>query len=226
MSRDLAVIGDVHGRHDLLARMLDSRHLRGRHVVLVGDVIDRGPDSAKVLDLICELIDGWPPGATLLRGNHEQALLDFLDTGQAAAFLRNGGMHTVASYYTAVPRNVVAAFRQDLPEAHKTLLKSSATYLESEEVLVSHMGYDPSYPSARDLQAMVLDAHFDLFQGPVGLQKFTVCGHYAQRGGQPYVTDSLICIDTGCGIFPNAPLSAVLLPERTIVQVEPEGRIA
>ena len=225
MSSELAVIGDVHGRHDLLVRMLDSRHLRGRRVVLVGDVIDRGPDSARVLDLICEFIDGWPPGVTLLRGNHEQALLDFLDTGQAAAFLRNGGMYTVASYYKSVPTNVLAAFRQDLPDAHKAVLKSSATYFENEDVLVSHMGYDPSNPAARDRKAMVLDAHFDLFSAPARLQKLTVFGHYAQRGGQPYVTDSLICIDTGCGTFPNAPLSAVLLPERTIVQIEPEGRI-
>ncbi|MFY1652458.1 metallophosphoesterase [Solwaraspora sp. WMMB762] len=226
MNHKLMVVGDVHGSYAQLARLLDSRFSAGRRLVFVGDLIDRGPRTSDVLDLVARLVAEWPLGVSVLRGNHEQALLDFLDGNDAVTFLRNGGVATVASYYPQAPPNVLKVFRDSFPLEHLSLLRSTVTHLESPEYLISHMGYDPRRPNARDLRAMVLEPHFELFQTrlqpPVPL---TVCGHYAQRGGRAFVSQSLICIDTGCGTTEGAPLSAVLLPERLIVQSDIGGEV-
>lgn len=220
------VVGDVHGSYEQLARLLDSRFTVGRHLVFIGDLIDRGPRSSDVLDLVARLATEWPLGVSVLRGNHEQALLEFLDGDNGVTFLRNGGMATVASYYPQAPPDVLKDFRESFPPEHLSLLRSSVTHMETREVLISHMGYDPRRPDARDLRAMVLEPHYELFQTrlerPVPL---TVCGHYAQRGGRAFVSQSLICIDTGCGTTEGAPLSAVLLPERLIIQSDVEGGV-
>jgi serine/threonine protein phosphatase 1 len=226
MTQPMFVVGDVHGSYDQLARLLDSKYPVSRHLVFIGDLIDRGYDSSKVLDLIVQYRNSWPWGVSVLRGNHEQALLEFLDSGEATQFLRNGGLTTVASYYKSVPPGVMQAFRNDFPIHHRSLLASTMTHIETANVLISHMGYDPGRPNARDLRAMVLEPHHELFrlatEGPVSL---VVCGHYAQEGGRPFESASLVCIDTGCGTVEGAPLTAILLPERKIVQSSKEGQV-
>lgn len=226
MRRRMMVVGDVHGSYEQLALLLQSPYTDGRHVVFIGDLIDRGPESSKVLDFVAEVSSEWPEGATILRGNHEQDLLDFIDSGQPGRFLHNGGLSTIASYYQSVPINVLRSFPHDFPEDHLSMLRSSTTYIETDSMLISHMGYDPTRPSVRDLDAMVLQPHYELFHsGPPSLAKLTICGHYAQRAGRPYVSSALICVDTGCGTVPGAPLTAVLLPERVIVQANDQGEV-
>jgi serine/threonine protein phosphatase 1 len=225
--RPTIIIGDVHGSYEQLAPILSSDFATDRDVIFVGDLIDRGPHSSKVLDLIIER-RRQPSGRVLLiRGNHEQALLDFIDGTDAATFLKNGGLSTIASYYRDVPDNVLSAFRQDFPMAHLDLVRSSVTHLETSEILISHMGYDPRNPLARDASSMTLVPHHDIFSHSGNpATPLTVCGHYAQKNAQPFISDSLICIDTGCGTFPSAPLSALLLPERTVVQSDAEGKLS
>ncbi|WP_432957679.1 metallophosphoesterase family protein [Micromonospora haikouensis] len=226
MSPQIMVVGDVHGSYEQLARLVDSRFTIGRHLVFVGDLIDRGPRSSDVLGLVARLGAEWPFGVSVLRGNHEQALLEFLESGNRVTFLRNGGMATVASYYSQAPPNVLRDFRESFPPEHLSLLRASVTHIETREILISHMGYDPRRPDARDLRAMVLEPHYELFQNRLERPaQLTICGHYAQRGGRAFVSQSLICIDTGCGTTEGAPLSAVLLPERLIVQSNAEGGV-
>jgi serine/threonine protein phosphatase 1 len=222
----MIIIGDVHGSYEQLAPLLSSRFADGRKVVFVGDVVDRGPQSSKVIDLIIERQKSLG-GTHLIRGNHEQALLDFIRGKDDTTFLRNGGLSTIASYYQDVPDNVLTAFRQDFPAAHLELINSSVTHLETSSLLISHMGYDPKHPLARDARSMTLVPHHEIFfHSGEPAAPLTVCGHYAQRNGKPFLSNSLICIDTGCGTFSNAPLSALLLPERLVVQSNREGKLS
>jgi serine/threonine protein phosphatase 1 len=98
-------IGDVHGRLDLLNRLLaeieSDNVARGPAttiVVFLGDLIDRGPDSAQVVD---KAIVGLSWASTVcLKGNHEAAMLDALDgvEGAARMWLSYGGLETLASW--------------------------------------------------------------------------------------------------------------------------------
>jgi serine/threonine protein phosphatase 1 len=98
-------IGDIHGRADLLelmlARIQSDRTARPRDagiVVFLGDYVDRGPDSARVIEMLASLTIA---GAELLflKGNHEQAMLAFLDGPvENRAWLAHGGLDTMAAY--------------------------------------------------------------------------------------------------------------------------------
>lgn len=100
----LYVFGDVHGRFDLLMRLREAI-LRDRdrstpasvQVIGLGDFVDRGPDSKRVVESL--MSDFFECGAFYIRGNHEQMLLDFLDDPEnGPVWLRNGGAETLRSY--------------------------------------------------------------------------------------------------------------------------------
>ena len=92
------VIGDVHGHHDGLMTLLEALAPGSDdRVYFLGDLIDRGPKSAQVLDFVQQ-----SPYQTLL-GNHEQLMLEALsgvpmDMQAWQSWLYSGGDATVASY--------------------------------------------------------------------------------------------------------------------------------
>lgn len=87
-------VGDVHGRLDLLTRLL-AKFDPAKRVVMVGDYVDRGDDSKGVLSLLMAR-----PNTVCLRGNHEQMLIEFLEKPEKTGgrFLHNGGLQTLASF--------------------------------------------------------------------------------------------------------------------------------
>jgi serine/threonine protein phosphatase 1 len=94
--RAFAAIGDIHGRADLLEKLLAQ--LDPGLVVCVGDYVDRGDQSAEVLRLLRAR-----PDIICLKGNHEEMLLDFLARPETHGrrWLRNGGLQTLASFGVA-----------------------------------------------------------------------------------------------------------------------------
>src|SRR5262245_37183294 len=91
MSRTFAV-GDIHGEADHLDRLLcrlPSLH-REDTVVFLGDYIDRGPDSRRVIEQVEEFRVGFPGRCILLRGNHEDAWLKSLDDPNPGFLLPEG----------------------------------------------------------------------------------------------------------------------------------------
>ena len=98
------VIGDIHGRSDLLDRMVEqiSRDLDANPIsdcvtVTLGDYIDRGPDSRGVLDRLVR--NTFPTDLIALKGNHEALLQMFLDDPAVAEHWRRlGGLETLHSY--------------------------------------------------------------------------------------------------------------------------------
>src|ERR1700704_466246 len=104
----LYVIGDIHGRADLLDRMiaaiaddLASRPAADSLVVTVGDYVDRGPDSRDVIERL--LGNPFPTRYIALKGNHEELLHGFLLNPEVAAHWRRlGGLETLQSYGVAV----------------------------------------------------------------------------------------------------------------------------
>lgn len=155
-------IGDVHGRLDLLDRLLgeiaaDAAQAPDRRVVVVflGDLIDRGPDSRAVI----ERVAAGPPDAgplagaryVCLRGNHEDILLQFLaDFSVGPRWFRNGGLEAVRSYVGEVdagmahdyPRLQRMLYRA-LPTHHLRFLSSIPARHEEGDYLFVHAGARP-----------------------------------------------------------------------------------
>ena len=100
-------VGDIHGRADLLQAMFDkleahndrNPHLAGPTVILLGDMIDRGPDSARVLRLV-KAIQEQTDRLVVLMGNHELLMVKALEgyPGMLSAWLKSGGDQTLRSY--------------------------------------------------------------------------------------------------------------------------------
>lgn len=215
----LAFLGDVHGMVGPLESALDS--LGGtRHLVLLGDYVNRGPDSKAVLQLLLQARAQWPEMITLLRGNHDQQLLDFIDDHNIARFARFGGLQTIASYAQDDVSGTIEAFLAAFPSAHLELLKGLADYFECRDVFASHCGPNPDRPASRQRNDVATGSNPRLFDVDVLdlIGKTVVCGHYVQRSMVAFSRQGMFAIDTGCGSIPGGPLTALMWPEGTHVE--------
>lgn len=162
------VVGDVHGRLDLLDRLLDEIHRDlDRHpvsrvlLVFLGDLIDRGPNSAQVLErLRTYRRDGVRP--LFLLGNHEEVMLRILE-GEAehvASWLRFGGAECLKSY-GADPRPIASAsdevalatIRAAVPANHVEFLKTFIDSCQFGDYLFVHAGIRPGVALDRQRQS-------------------------------------------------------------------------
>lgn len=196
--RQIAVIGDVHGRLDLLHKALD--HLDGT-AVFVGDYIDRGEQSADVLRLLQQR-----DGMICLMGNHEDMLLNFLDdpARHGKRWLRYGGLQTMASF--GVSGAMETSTEKQMEEARNRLVdamgpaliewvRALPSYWQSGNVAVVHAGADPSVPIAAQDNHVLRWGHSDFERTPREDQIWVAHGHTIVE--EPLVQAGRINTDTG-----------------------------
>jgi len=226
----VAVIGDIHGELERLDRLL-AMLPRGIPLIVVGDVIDRGPDARGVVERLVER------GAIGVRGNHEEWLLRLVSTGsldRAALGPALSGSATLRSYgfASSSPEEIEAQVDQ-VPQAHRAWLRALPVALDldvhSQRYWVIHAGV-PSTVELRGLRieevVPFLAAHHPATltwpsndpEWMIPLDRPIIMGHMVQK--RPRDLGNVVAIDTGCG-RPGGRLSAVLLPERRFVT---EGR--
>ncbi|WP_412508691.1 metallophosphoesterase family protein [Roseovarius sp. SYSU LYC5161] len=157
MPTPLYVIPDIHGQREALDAALATVEADGgadATIVFLGDLVDRGPDSRGVID---RLIAGQAAGHdwTVLRGNHDQIFLDFLDAAHAGAegpgpgpaWLGEnmGGVATLASYGVAASQLSPnwQAVRSAVPQSHRRFLATLPLYHETPELVFVHAGIRP-----------------------------------------------------------------------------------
>jgi serine/threonine protein phosphatase 1 len=215
-------IGDIHGSSFQLARMLGLSDLfSGRRIVFLGDYVDVGRNSKEVIDLLLSF-RGRFPDTVFLKGNHDIAMMEYLSGGEFADYAAGGGIATIRSYCGKVYGDVRMALSESVPRDHSEFLSGLRDFFETTNFLFSHSGYDRLEPLDRSVRAVVQSSHLELFSNKSTLPKVAVCGHYFQSSFKPSVQERVICLDTGCGVL-NGPLTAMRLPERTWVQVWPDG---
>lgn len=217
-------VGDVHGRLDLLreleARIVaDAAEIAGEKlIVMLGDHVDRGPETAGVLEHLMA-----PPPAGFKRialaGNHEQLFLDFLaDPVAAAEWMEFGGIASLASYGRVVEKQkftpqllklIAADLRARVPARQLDWLKHLPVSLSLPGVHFVHAGVRPDVPFAQqtDEDLMWIRKPFLLAERPS--EALIVHGH--TPGEAPVVTKGRICVDTTA--FASGVLTAVRLAE-------------
>jgi serine/threonine protein phosphatase 1 len=214
-------VGDIHGSLAQLNCLLQQNELfADRSILFLGDYVDIGPCSKGVIERLIKLKQERADCVFLL-GNHEYEMLRYYDSGDFLRYAKCGGMHTIKSYVGEVHGDVHQGFVASISQAHIGFLRGLSFYYETAFCLFSHSGCSPEHQLDRTLDMMVLHSHQDLFRNPTKLSKLVVCGHYFQRTHTPFVSNSVICLDTGCGIL-NGPLTACLLPERKMVRIAPD----
>jgi len=158
-------VGDIHGRADLLERMLDQLEARAPAdrrdggepvVVFLGDYIDRGPQSRRVVEL---LLDQRPRGfeRRFLKGNHEATMLDFLaDSTRGRDWISYGGLETFVSYgaspmpFAGANDEIWEAARDSLEAnmsaAHRAFFDGLERYVQLGDYAFVHAGVNPTRP--------------------------------------------------------------------------------
>jgi serine/threonine protein phosphatase 1 len=205
----LYVIGDIHGRADLLDRMvgeitndLTARPVADSLVVTVGDYVDRGPDSRGVVDRL--LKNPFPTRFVALKGNHETLLEGFLLNPQVAEHWRRfGGLETMQSYGVPVGdvmrgREYLAAARalaQAIPAAHFDFLGTLPTSLTVGKYFICHAGVRPGVPLDRQTEEDLLWIREPFLASRADHGKIVVHGHTPTE--QPELLPNRINVDTG-----------------------------
>lgn len=204
-------IGDIHGRFDLLERLLEristdaANHSAGRNLLIcLGDYVDRGAQSREV---IACLANGPLPGfeTVCLRGNHEAALLEFLENPE---FLTNwcgfGGRETLLSYGVAeellAPDQtdlaaVSAAFAQCLPTDHLAFINALPNKAVFGDYVFVHAGLKPGVDISHQNEADLLWIRDEFLQFKGDFGKKVVHGHSPRE--HPEVHANRINVDTG-----------------------------
>lgn len=218
-------IGDVHGRDDLLGRLhglisADAARrypARPRLVVHLGDYVDRGPDSAAVIERLMSGLPGFP--FVCLKGNHEDMMLSWLETGErwdVENWLINGGLETLASYGMAANADFydVRAVRAAVGERHWNWLKALKPCHREGDLFFVHAGIVPGRPLGAQLEKDMLWIRYAFLQSSADFGVRVVHGHTPAPA--PEVRANRINLDTGayysgrltCAVFESTDRDA------------------
>jgi serine/threonine protein phosphatase 1 len=223
----LYAVGDIHGELGKLDALLTSLPLQpSDRLVFLGDYVDRGPDSAGVVELLIQVSRRYE--SVFLLGNHESMFLDFLGMrGEAYfggdAFLMNGGGRTLSSYgFFGGEGQGEKPFQ--MPEEHLSFFRGLALWHQEGDYLFVHAGLGRKGLAEGDLHyALRHSRPEDLLWSrqtsdlPHRLGCTIVYGHTPQadfgvRWNEPFS----IGIDTGAAY--GGPLTALRLPDETVFQ--------
>jgi serine/threonine protein phosphatase 1 len=235
LSGTVYAIGDLHGRLDCFETLLgliraDAEQLPPDEpvptIILLGDLIDRGPDSAGCIERSIRLgAEDWCQLETI-KGNHEQALLQFLDDpGVGPTWVQHGGAATLMSYGVDVQRadpakgwvSVQTAFAEALPPEHLRFCESMKLWVERDDYIFVHAGVRPGVPIALQSEADLLWIRGEFLRAErPHADKVIVHGHTPRR--EPDLNRWRIGLDTGA--YASGVLTAIRLrgPERMLIQ--------
>ena len=209
-------IGDVHGCDRELKKLLkriakDLAGYEGRStLVFLGDYIDRGPDSAGVVE---RLIGGDLPGDRhiFLKGNHEAAMLEALE-GKALGWLAYGGIQTLESYGVDKKAlfntpSVKKLISRHVPDAHLDFFRSLRTSKKIGRYLFVHAGIRPGVPIEEQEERDLFWIREDFLKSKKDHGLVVVHGHTVSE--KPQRKKNRIGLDTGC--YASGTLTAVRL---------------
>lgn len=213
-SRTIA-IGDIHGCPAALRAIIDAiAPTVDDTLVLLGDYVDRGPDSRGVLDYVLELEQRYK--LVPLLGNHELMLLDAIENPQVMGpWLECGGDSTVRSYDGRL---------SNVPAEHLSFIRRCKRYYEIPTHFFVHANYaaDVSLDEQPDFLLFWehLYIHLPL---PHENGKVAIVGHTSQKKGEVLDLGHVVCIDTFC--HGGGWLTAMDLQSGQLWQADRNGRL-
>jgi serine/threonine protein phosphatase 1 len=184
-------------------------------IVILGDCVDRGPDSRGVIDEVIALKDRC--NLVTLLGNHEEMMLNFLDGKQQPDnWLDVGGVATVRSYSPKSDPD-------DISPEHVEHIRTWGNFYETSSHFFIHASYEPEQRLASQ-HTLALRWHSlrDGVPKPHVSGKTAVVGHTSQKNGEVLDLGHIICIDTYC--WGGGWLTALDTTTGQIWQVDRDGK--
>lgn len=203
-------VGDIHGRDDLLHTLLEQIEAREeppetRRYIFLGDYVDRGPDSRAVIHRLIAL--SRERSAVFLKGNHEAALLGFLDDARwGPQWAQFGGAETLQSYGVSAPlrdepdvwEETQAQFREAFPDAHRRFCEALTLSEALGGYFFAHAGVRPGAPLNEQAEDDLLWIRNDFLDDDRSLEKVVVHGHTPHETA--YRDHRRLSLDTGAYI--------------------------
>ena len=224
-------IGDVHGRADLLDRLLSriDAHVAASPIarpvcLLIGDYIDRGPASREVLDLLINCAHGRE--MIFLRGNHDVFIDRFLkQPATLQDWSRIGGLETLMSYGlqpslnpdAAAQKELAGALNAVLPESHRQFFATLASSFTCGGYFFAHAGVRPGVPLARQGDEDLLWIRDEFLLHEEKFEKIVVHGHTPVH--EIDIRPNRINIDTGA--YATGRLSCLVLEGDRVEPLQP-----
>ncbi|HVJ84918.1 MAG TPA: metallophosphoesterase family protein [Caulifigura sp.] len=208
----LLAIGDVHGCDIALETLLrEIAPAKADTIVLLGDIVDRGPNTKRCIEIIFELQKACR--VISIMGNHEEMFLDAINGGRwQRSWMQNGGVEMLDSYGGLV---------DDIPVEHLDYIRSMQEYYEAEWDLFTH---GTPYFDAPIEEQTAQGLRWNRIVGrepPHCSGKRVICGHTAQRNGVPLVFMGYVCLDTNA--YGGGALSALDVNADQVFQSEQSG---
>jgi serine/threonine protein phosphatase 1 len=185
-------IGDIHGCDVALTTLLEQVAARADdRIIFLGDYIDRGPASRKVVESLLRQSSKCAP--VFLRGNHEAMILDARDDAlKANVWQSYGGFEALISYRAEYNQKWASM----IPDSHWNFFERTARYFETENHIFVHACLDAESDMDEQPDWLLYWESLDRLK-PHKSGKRIVCGHSPQRSGQILDLGFALCIDTG-----------------------------
>lgn len=223
--RRVYAIGDIHGcldklvtLHAMIAQDLAARPVEKPLLLHIGDYVDKGPDSAGVLDRLTAATPPVPGLAMVnLMGNHERTMLDALAGERASItdWLHTGGREALASW--GADPDDPAGWAARIPARHQEFVRGLKRTHRLGGYLFVHAGIRPGVPLERQTEDDLLRIRGDFLSSERDHGFVVVHGHTPVRHGAE-VYGNRINIDTGA-VF-GRPLTCLVLEERRLAFLE------
>lgn len=214
--RELA-FGDIHGCARAFRTLLDIlKPGPSDTIILLGDYIDRGPDSCEVIDMILELNRRCT--VIPLAGNHEKMLLQARAEPQTLGeWLKQGGQATLDSYSLRGYGGTI----EGIPAHHRNFLSEQLLdYWETDDSIFVHASIDPDLDLSEQPDFLLF---WQQFTDPTLHKsgKRIICGHTSQKSGLPALFDGGLCIDTW--VYGRGWLTCFDPADETFIQANDSG---
>lgn len=207
----LYAVGDIHGRLDLLTRLLamieedaQKHPKKEKKLIFLGDYVDRGVDSRGVIERLTGTFEGGL-APLFVRGNHDDMMLRFLkgEIDVATSWLQFGGAAAVASYginpFGLQRKEKLPTLREALtkamPKSHREFLENTLYAVTFGDYYFVHAGVKPGVKLDKQKRENQMWIRDEFLTYPKGMGKMIVHGHTIQP--QPVVKPNRIGIDTG-----------------------------
>lgn len=246
---NIFVIPDIHNEADKLRAVLRKiEPLLGPndHIVFSGDLFDRGPNAVAVLMIVADLKLKYPGRVWVVKGNHEQMMLDYIDdVHRSYPWIGNKGEYTLSQFkeqwnlpeephsYYGLDLVAPAVLKQAIIDRNLWhVFEELIPYYETEKVIVTHApldftitqlygahkeGFRDDCLDRMSMEIMWKFTHEDNHQIP-WIPKFMMCGHQfsGPQSKSPRIFKYRAFLDCGCGCRPERPALAFHFPSKKV----------